>query len=158
MKNITLIMVLFCATQLVNAQETIPVSGGEAAGDTYENVEAFLGTSNADRFEVNADAILAGGEGNDTFEIDINQSGRPVVVWGGSGADRYDFNRSFNDGAAGILVVNVDNITEDNFHQFSLESLGNINLDEIDTNQTKYPLELNLTWYPVSFIGTKLKL
>ena len=32
MKNITLIMVLFCATQLVNAQETIPVSGGEAAG------------------------------------------------------------------------------------------------------------------------------
>jgi hypothetical protein len=25
MKNITLIMVLFCATQLVNAQETIPV-------------------------------------------------------------------------------------------------------------------------------------
>lgn len=32
MKNITLIMVLFCATQLVNAQETIPVSGGEASG------------------------------------------------------------------------------------------------------------------------------
>ena len=32
MKNITLIMVLFCATQLVNAQETIPVSGGEATG------------------------------------------------------------------------------------------------------------------------------
>ena len=32
MKNITLIMVLFCATQLVNAQKTIPVSGGEATG------------------------------------------------------------------------------------------------------------------------------
>jgi len=32
MKNITLIMVLFCATQLVNAQETISVSGGEATG------------------------------------------------------------------------------------------------------------------------------
>ena len=32
MKNITLIVVLFCATQLVNAQETIPVSGGEATG------------------------------------------------------------------------------------------------------------------------------
>ena len=32
MKYITLTMVLFCATQLVNAQETIPVSGGEATG------------------------------------------------------------------------------------------------------------------------------
>ena len=32
MKNITLIMVLFCATQLVNAQETIPASAGEATG------------------------------------------------------------------------------------------------------------------------------
>jgi len=32
MKNITLITALFCATQLVNAQETIPVSGGEATG------------------------------------------------------------------------------------------------------------------------------
>jgi hypothetical protein len=32
MKNITLIMVLFCATSLANTQETIPVSGGEAAG------------------------------------------------------------------------------------------------------------------------------
>lgn len=32
MKNITLIMALFCATQLVNAQEIIPVSGGEATG------------------------------------------------------------------------------------------------------------------------------
>ena len=30
MKNITLIMVLFCVTQLVNAKETILVSGGEA--------------------------------------------------------------------------------------------------------------------------------
>jgi hypothetical protein len=32
MKNITLIMVLFCATQLVNAQETIPSTGGNASG------------------------------------------------------------------------------------------------------------------------------
>jgi hypothetical protein len=32
MKNITLIMVLFCATQLVNAQETISVSAFEAIG------------------------------------------------------------------------------------------------------------------------------
>jgi hypothetical protein len=32
MKNITLITALFCATQLMNAQETIPVSGGEATG------------------------------------------------------------------------------------------------------------------------------
>lgn len=32
MKKITLIIVLFCATQLVNAQETITVSGGEATG------------------------------------------------------------------------------------------------------------------------------
>jgi len=32
MKNIILITALFCATQLVNAQETIPVSGGEALG------------------------------------------------------------------------------------------------------------------------------
>ena len=32
MKNITLIMVLFCATQLVNAQETISVSAFETIG------------------------------------------------------------------------------------------------------------------------------
>ncbi len=67
-------------------------SGGDAAGDSYSNIEVFIGTDSADRFNaagVQNVKYLAGGGGADVFDMTLadpnDQPGKTMVVWGGRG-------------------------------------------------------------------------
>jgi Ca2+-binding RTX toxin-like protein len=78
--------------------------------------------------------LLSGGAGDDIFNINTRGSS-PIVLWGGAGADVVSISTGDGSDPAGILVVNVDGLTEENFHQFDLEALGlgnSFNWSEID--------------------------
>lgn len=101
---------------------TLGVSG-DAAGDVYTNVEAVLGSGFDDDFTIDGTrGIYAGGAGFDIFSISASSgSSGPAVVWGGAGPDLYAFDTA---DAAGILVVNVSNLTEENFQYFDYTRLS----------------------------------
>ena len=69
--------------------------------------------------------MISGGSGNDTFNITTN-NGSPTIIWGGDGADTINLAAGVNssEGPAGILVVNVAGLPEENFHLFDIEQLG----------------------------------
>jgi Ca2+-binding RTX toxin-like protein len=99
-------------------------------------LEAIRGTQSADTFSTSGSklTISAGSGGADTFNIQIN-GGSPTVVWGGDGADAVQLFGDTSLGGAGILVVNVAGLTEENFHLFDIEDLNlgsNFAWNEID--------------------------
>ncbi|NEY92259.1 calcium-binding protein [Tabrizicola oligotrophica] len=100
-------------------------AGGTAEGDRLTRIEAVLGTAQGDTLVTNGDqvTVLAGGAGDDLFEIDLSGTS-PTIVWGGAGADTIRLQADESGQAAGILVVQSSNITEENFHLIDLESLG----------------------------------
>lgn len=106
-------------------------SGGDAEGDVYSNIEVFIGTDSNDIFIDNgsddtAPVMVAGGNGKDRVEVDSIDV--PLVFWGGSGADEIV-------SASRIMLVNVGNLTEENFHLFELDMIGlgaSFKWDEID--------------------------
>ncbi|RYG89925.1 calcium-binding protein [Loktanella sp. IMCC34160] len=102
--------------------------GGDAAGDTYANVEVFVGTSGGDQFTTSGTqtVVIGGGAGADVFNIDKSigegdlsqRSSGVTVVLGGEGSDVYNIG-----GPAGpVLLIEVPGLTEDNLHLFDLEA------------------------------------
>jgi Ca2+-binding RTX toxin-like protein len=91
------------------------------AGDTFTNITA--GRS------------VGGGGGDDLFVADVNAGTGPVILWGGAGADTFEFTTGGNGGAVGIMVVNVANLTEENFLYFQRSMIrtgGALRWGEID--------------------------
>ena len=110
--------------------------GGDAEGDTLAGFENVIGSSYADIFWTNntTTSIVAGGDDDDTFNISTIGSS-PAIIWGGAGIDVVSIATGGGSDPAGILVVQVDGLTEENFHQFDLEALGlgnSFNWSEID--------------------------
>jgi RTX calcium-binding nonapeptide repeat (4 copies) len=78
------------------------------------------------RSDGSAVVAVAGGGGNDTFNLQIT-GGSPTIVWGGAGADTVNLHVGpvpSNAAAAGILVVDVAGLTAENFHLFDYLDLG----------------------------------
>lgn len=100
-------------------------SGGDAAGDQLFSIEAVLGTSGGDTFTASGKTveIFAGGAGDDIFNVSVGRKS-PTIIWGGDGADTIALTSISQSDVAGIVVVNVSNISEENFHLFDLEALG----------------------------------
>ncbi|MEP3918475.1 calcium-binding protein [Ascidiaceihabitans sp.] len=99
--------------------------------------------------------IIAGGDGDDEIVVNwLSSSDHPTVVWGGAGADQITFSMSqyggwegsqssgfggsdspfysdfqWNTGqheALGIMVIQAEGLTEDNFHLFNTDLIGGI--------------------------------
>lgn len=87
------------------------------------DLEVIVSGAGVDTFTADGSeaVMLAGSGGDDTFNINRSSSS-PTVVWGGDGADKIVLEE--DEGPAGILVVQVDGLTEENFHLFDLEELG----------------------------------
>lgn len=103
-------------------------TGGDAEGDTYTDVEAFIGTDSNDTFsletnELPTPILISGGDGNDKLILDdVREGDAPVVFWGGAGSDEIINDDRF--GSLQVMVVEVPNVTEDNFSRFTLDMLG----------------------------------
>lgn len=67
--------------------------------------------------------LLAGGAGADTLNINLVGATAPVIVWGGDGADTLSITTD-GETQLGIMMVNVTDLTDENFHQLDLEALG----------------------------------
>jgi Ca2+-binding RTX toxin-like protein len=72
--------------------------------------------------------MLAGLDGDDTFNINAEGSA-PAIIWGGEGEDTISITTvggatGAGSYSAGILVVNVEGLTAENFHLFDIENLG----------------------------------
>ncbi|RMA43301.1 hypothetical protein D9R08_06740 [Rhodophyticola porphyridii] len=107
-------------------------TGSHADGDTYDNIEGVVGTDDDDTFVSASNGgveYFAGGAGNDTIIIKndpgmglFGPEGPPdpgtAVIWGGSGPDEIYF-----EGSTRLMVVNIEGLTEDNFHTFDLDDL-----------------------------------
>lgn len=109
-------------------------TGGHAEGDTYTDIEGAVGTSGDDTF-IATRAVgtsvtepvfeyFAGGDGNDTFfraksGLGSTSDAAIMVAFGGGGADTYVTGRANTH----VLVVQVNGLTEDNFHEFDVASL-----------------------------------
>ncbi len=91
-----------------------------------QGLEVVVGGEGADDFTLNGQGdtlqMVAGGGGADTFTINVDDTSETVVVWGGEGADRFQINNS--SGPLGIMTVNIEGLTEENFADFDLDMLG----------------------------------
>lgn len=137
-------LIIFDADDLaaVNGQAAGGVDGGDGidiAWAVSENgvtlnlkdahVEIAMGSAHDDTLTLEVSGqFAAGGEGNDTIDVKTGDLTGPVLVWGGAGSDAInisiDAGSSPDSGAVGILVVNVDNISEENFHNLTYDMLG----------------------------------
>lgn len=66
--------------------------------------------------------LLAGGAGADTLNVNLSGASGPVIVWGGGGADTLSITTD-GETQLGIMMVNVTDLTEENFNQLSLDAL-----------------------------------
>lgn len=117
----------------------VRVDLSQIAVDSFENV---IGSGKNDSIKGSAEAnviqgdggddtidggggvdLLAGGSGADTFDVDLSGASGPVIVWGGAGADTISITTN-GESQLGIMMVNVTDLTEANFHQLSLDALG----------------------------------
>lgn len=99
---------------------------GANEADVLLGIEAVVGSAHGDNVTVSANTtvVLAGLAGDDTFNINTS-GGSPTIVWGGEGSDTVSVQLGQDLVApAGILVVNAEGITEENFHLLDLEELG----------------------------------
>lgn len=100
---------------------------------TNSQVEIVVGEAGNDTITagISTDAqFLAGGDGADVIRLRYGAGEGARVVWGGAGADRFEFvfpggdpNQTMTT-PAGILVVNVTGLTALNFASLTLGMLG----------------------------------
>lgn len=95
-----------------------------------QGLECVIGCDGADTItigEANSGLFAAGGDGSDTFLVTNGDGwieGGPRVLWGGSGADTFDFERASY--AYGIAVVQIDGLTEEMFAGLTLAGDGQL--------------------------------
>ncbi len=99
-----------------------------------QGLECVIGCDGADTITVGeAEGALfaAGGGGSDTFIVrngeDGYNEGGPRVLWGGGGADTFEF--EWASYAHGIAVVQIEGLTEETFSTLTLADLGLGSLD-----------------------------
>lgn len=120
------------------AGRDVGIVSGEA-GVTVDlaasGLEVVVGSVGADNFTLDSTGstvlMAAGGAGGDTFTVN---GGGTTVVWGGAGADIFNINEE-GGSPHGILTVNVEGLTADNFADFNLDMLdlgAGFNWDAID--------------------------
>ena len=104
-----------------------------------QGLECVIGCDGDDTITVsneNDPVFAAGGGGSDHFILDNLEAYGPRILWGGSGADVFEFQ---NGGCVSLAVVNIDGLTEEAFSRLTLEDLG---LGEI-----------NVSWLSAIFIN-----
>ena len=119
-----------------DAEDTVVLGGGGrdvavALGSdavtldlTEQSIEIAIGASGDDTFlNARRNHMVAGGDGDDYVSILLGTSGRtPTVLWGGEGADTFDFRTDLlgdSTRPVGILLLTVDDLTEQNFANFT---------------------------------------
>lgn len=102
-----------------------------ATGEDGYRCEIVIAGSGNDTISIGSYGApaVSGGGGDDTIEVNLNAGGGPVILWGGAGSDTINIsvNTAASDpegGTVGIFVVNVDNISEENFHNLTYDMLG----------------------------------
>lgn len=116
--------------------------GGVTIDMAAQALECVIGCDGSDTITVSggSDALFAAGGGStDTFNVTYDDEEGPKVLWGGAGADTFDFSFSempeyWWDEQLGLAVVNIDGLTEEIFASLSLADLGlgGINMSLID--------------------------
>jgi RTX calcium-binding nonapeptide repeat (4 copies) len=114
---------------------------GVTVNMTAQGLEVCIGSGGADEITCagSEGALFAAGSGGaDTFNVAYDQSEAPKVLWGGAGADSFNFffgdpENEF-DAQLGIAVVRIEGLTEENFAQLSIGDLGlgGVDLSKID--------------------------
>jgi hypothetical protein len=97
-----------------------------------QGVECVIGCDGADTIFVTEDGqpvFAAGGGGSDHFILDNLEAHAPRILWGGDGADVFQFQ---NGGQVGLAVVRIDGLTEEAFSRLTLADLG---LGDLDLSQ-----------------------
>lgn len=114
--------------------------GGVTVTMTAQELEVVIGSSGTDTIILSGSTDLlfaAGGAGNDTFVVTHNDTEGPKILWGGAGADTFEFNqtdpRSYWE-QVGIAVVQIAALTEKMFASLTLADLGleGIDLSKLD--------------------------
>lgn len=126
---------------------------GPAQGDQFLGIEAFELTPFADNVTIGADeeavvtvrmdggdsddsfaierknTVLAGGEGDDTFEITSGLTG-PMVLWGGEGSDLFSFFGSLT-----VYCVTMENCTIDQVMSIDIDKLPHADIFIVNPEQ-----------------------
>jgi Ca2+-binding RTX toxin-like protein len=113
---------------LFDAEDTV-VSGGAGFDRAIAEGNGVTIDLDAQGFEA-----FAGTDGADVIRLSASNTG-PKIVWGGGGADVFQFHTDPEvGGQAGIYVVNVAGMTAEAFQNVTLESLGlgGLDLSQID--------------------------
>lgn len=106
----------------------IAIASGDAPVSmnlTSSSIEIAVGTSHLASFAgddftgVGGGHMVAGGLGDDTITALVDGSGIAPILWGGEGADTFDFTTGGTSGPVGIMVVEVSGLTDANFTQFT---------------------------------------
>lgn len=106
-------------------------SEGVTVDMAAQGLECVIGCDGTDTITVsneNDPVFAAGGGGSDHFILDIFEAYGPRILWGGTGADVFEFQ---NAGRVSLAVVNIDALTEEAFSRLTIADLG---LGEIDVS------------------------
>lgn len=119
-------------------------SDGVTVDMAAQGLECVIGCDGADTITVagiapGPDELLhaAGGGGSDTFIVTHNPGEGPKVLWGGAGADHFDFRLTdpdYSRDQLGIAVVHIEGLTEEAFSRLTLANLGlgGIDISKLD--------------------------
>lgn len=98
--------------------------GGEARGDTYRSVEAFVGTDAGDIFRTNAGAfaVSAGGAGGDIFRVrKPSEAATPGATLAFGGADRDTFVLTE---PGSVATLRLSDLAEGTLHALDIAALA----------------------------------
>jgi len=119
-------------------------SDGVTVDIAAQGLECVIGCDGVDTITVagiapGPDELLyaAGGGGSDTFIVTHNPGEGPKVLWGGAGADHFDFRLTdpdYSRDQIGIAVVHIEGLTEEAFSRLTLANLGlgGIDISKLD--------------------------